>query len=152
MQLKSFNYDLSNFLKEGESLLNVKLNDSIDTLELRLGSYISKTGDKEVGFFKYANGLRFGYFKQQVDEIAILFFDSKKANYTYVVEATGQVESINKKTMIHDIIRILNIDKIDWSCWDTTTLNMFCIRTAKNIFISFDLDTGRIFMMSRPRL
>jgi len=133
--------DLINFIINGTSLNGISLNDSLDKVIDVLGKPIEKIGDKKAGFLQYKKGLRYGYFGNEIDELAILFREWKK--YSYPVKNNFNEEiNISGKTQIHQFIYFLNSNEIKWKVVHEKNLDALIIEVNSTIYVFFDLYTG----------
>ena len=131
------------FLKNGKTLLGISLNQTVDSVYRLLGDPINVIGDKKIGFLEYQQGVRFGYFDDQVDEIGVKFFGNNNINIP--VDISGEdLEIFTENTKNHDFIRVLNFAGIQWKSHDEKNLDVFCIKTIANVYVLFDLETGNI--------
>ncbi len=135
------------FLKNGEKLLGIELDQSCESLFSLLGRPLNTVGDKKAGFYQYQHGLRFGYFTHRVDELGVIFYGNNGIKIPIDVEMEDEI-FITEDTTINTFIRILNYAKIEWCSCDEKNLDIFCIKTEGNVYVLFDLDTGKISKVS----
>jgi hypothetical protein len=135
--------DLFDFMTKGYSLCGVSLNDTIEKVQKLLGKPLEKIGDKTAGFLIYTEGVRYGYFENEIDELAILFNEKNKMKYNFINDMNEKVE-VSNKTQIHQFIYLLNTKKITWKCVDEKNIGAFIIIINHATCIYFDLDTGRL--------
>jgi len=140
--------NILDFLRNANNLNGVHLNDSVDKVfELR-GDPLEIIGDKACGFLHYGNGIRFGYFGTEIDELAIIFYGGK--SITYIVDCE-HIRIINEKSTINEILLFLNFSNIEWKSNDEKNVNVFSVKLNNNIYILFDLLTGRLTKISISR-
>jgi hypothetical protein len=140
------NLDILPFLMKGNKLLGVNIGQTYDAVISKLGSPIRVDGDAKEGFIHYSNGIRFCVLNDQIVEIAIDFYLNK--NIKYQVKSPLGLQFITEKSMIHEVIQIMNCTKLVWRSWDEKNVSLFSIRLKSNVFISFDLDTGTVARIS----
>ena len=140
--------NILDFFKNGGHLNEVHLNDSIEKVTQICGNPIEKIGDKECGFLHYSNGVRFGYFNNEIDELAIVFFGNTSIKYDINCD---HLTVINEKSTINEIIYLLNASNIVWKGNDEKNINVFSIKLNNNIYILFDLLTGFLTKISLSR-
>jgi len=135
--------DLVHFMINGTSLNGISLNDPVKKVIDTMGKPIETIGNKETGFFQYRNGLRYGYFENEIDELAILFRPQKKYWYSVKNDLNEEI-IISGKTQIHQFIYMLKSTEVKFACVDEKNLDKDTLMLKVNgaVYVFFDLYTG----------
>ncbi|WP_113635888.1 hypothetical protein [Nubsella zeaxanthinifaciens] len=137
------------FLKTGNNLNGVILNDPKDKISELLGEPIELIGDRECGFFQYKNGVRIGYFGNEIDELAISFVGRGDIFYSVKLDNTYE---ITNHTQIHEFIFFLNNNNLSWKSFDEKSKMAFSIILKSGVYVVFDLETGCLYKIGKSRL
>lgn len=128
------------WLLNGDSLYNINIGDSllwaIDTLGIE---NISLVGDEEDGYYYMANGFRFGFSNNIIDEIGI-DLDCSKSKVIFKEEGI-KFNFRNKK--IHKILGFLNENFLEWKAIESLDNQYLMIRLVRNdIVFIFEVHEG----------
>lgn len=132
--------DFMEFLTQGDNLLGVSLNDRVSKLHELLGKPLEIVGNKKAGFFHY-KGLRYGYFEDKIDEIAVVFYNEDDLKFNVTNEFQEDFE-LSNRTFLHRFMYFLSSVQIGWECRGFKYQNGCTLVTKKKVHIEFDLETG----------
>ena len=138
LQLNRVN-NILDFFKKGKSLEGISVLDKSEKLFKIMGTPVSIIGDKKWGYYRYAGGLQYGYTKDHIDEVGIVFDGNKRTKFPVKVDLLEE-NYITNKTSICSLIKLLSYSKIKWRSWDENSTSAFSIRTEGDVLILFHLD------------
>jgi hypothetical protein len=119
------------FIKEGTSLCGICIGSKRTDVESTFERVLNKYGDKKVGYIEIPQGIRFGYWDNLIDELAIL---------------TDRPDAIYK-SQFADAKIFLESNSIKWTTLGDT--NDLSILTEGYVVLIFDNDTGELRMISK---
>lgn len=134
--------NLISLLKKGEDVLSFKLKDKVEDVLKITGKPDKIMGNKEMGFYEFANGVRIGYFSDYVDEFVIMF--SEVRNVSFIINSPSKIE-ISKNTTVLELLKILNYHKIQWRNFEEINPDNLSFITSSGIIIMFDIEDKCLF-------
>jgi hypothetical protein len=139
--------DFLKFLKNGMPIGAVSIGMNTHEIKEIYGEPTSVTGNDEMGYFFYKE-LRLGFWKDKIDEIAIIF-DKDFVSFSFYTEFSGSIQSINSSTKLNEVFLILNFLEINWkSAYDQNNREYLFIETSDKVWITFNLEENRIAKIS----
>jgi hypothetical protein len=142
--------DLILFMKTGQSLCDVKIGHKKAEVISRFGTRLEQYGEKNYGYFELPKGIRFGYFGDEIDELAVLN-KREDAVFELPVPDLHETFSISPKTTICEAIKFLNWSSVKWSVIDTANKFNLTLLTQGKVGLIFDLEDGELMIISTTR-
>ena len=136
------------FLQNGKSLCDIEIGQTKHDVISRFGEQLDQYGEKEYGYLELPKGVRFSYFKDEIDGLAVLN-KREDAVFTLVVPDLQDTFTIGPNTTIHEAIKFLNWSGTKWTAVDTDNKFNLIILTQGNVRLTFDLDYGELIMISK---
>ena len=142
--------DLISFLKTGQLLCDIKIGHKKADVISRFGSGLVQYGEKDYGYLELPKGIRFGYFADKIDELAVL---NKREDAVFELHVPDLHETftIGPKTTIHEAIKFLNWSSVIWSVVDTSNKFSLTLLTQGQVGLIFDLEDGELMKISTAR-
>lgn len=142
--------DLISFLQTGKSLCNIEIGQKKQDVISKFGEQLEQYGEKEYGYFELPKGIRFSYFKDEIDGLAVL---NKREDAVFAIDVAELQDTytIGPNTTIHEAIKFLNWSGTKWTTVDTDNKFNLTILTQGNVGLIFDLDEGELIMISTTR-
>jgi hypothetical protein len=142
--------DLISFLQIGKSLCDIELGHTRQDVIARFGDQLDQYGEKDYGYFELPKGVRFSYFKDEIDGLAVL---NKREDAMFALHVPDLLDTftIGPSTTIHEAIKFLNWSRTKWTLVDTDNKFNLTILTQAGVGLIFDLDDGELMMISKVR-
>jgi hypothetical protein len=70
--IKKATVDLISFLQIGKSLCGIEIGQRRQEVIARFGEQLDQYGEKDYGYLELPKGIRFNYFKDEIDGLAVL--------------------------------------------------------------------------------
>jgi hypothetical protein len=142
--------DLISFLQIGKSLCDIEIGQARQDVIARFGEQLDQYGEKDYGYFELPKGVRFSYFKDEIDGLAVL---NKRKDAVFVLDVPDLLDTftIGPNTTIHEAIKFLNWSRTKWTIVDTDNKFNLTILTQAGVGLIFDLDDGELMMISKVR-
>lgn len=142
--------DLISFLKTGESLCDIKIGHKKADVISRFGEKLDQYGEKDYGYLELPKGIRFGFWGDEIDELAVLN-KREDALFELHVPDLHETFTLGPKTTIHEAIKFLNWSKVIWSVVDTANIFSLTIFTQGQVGLVFDLEDGELMIISTAK-
>jgi len=142
--------DLISFLRTGQSLCDIKIGHKKADVISKFGSKLDQYGKKEYGYLELPKGIRFGYFGEELDELAVLN-KREDAVFELSVPDLHETFTIGPKTTVHEAIKFLNWSSVIWSAVDTANKFSLTILTQGQVSLIFDLEDGELMKISTAK-
>lgn len=140
--------DLIEFLRKGERLCGISIGMKKQEVIEKFGSQLYVYGDKQVGYMELPKGIRFGYFGNFIDEMAILN-EGEDAVYSILVENAGKKISIGPETTIAEAKELLNYSGIKWIQLEPVSGNDTTILTEGYVGLVFYEGSEKLRIVSK---
>jgi hypothetical protein len=140
--------ELITFLRNGQSLCDIKIGHTKQDVLSKFGAQLDQYGEKDYGYFELPRGIRFSFFKDEIDGLAVLN-KRNDAVFDLVVPDLQDTFTIGPKTTIQEAIKFLNWSQVNWTVVDTVNKFNLTILTQGNVGLIFDLDDGELMMISK---
>lgn len=142
--------DLISFLQIGKSLCGIEIGQTRQDVLAKFGDHLDQYGENDYGYLELPKGVRFSYFKNEIDGIAVL---NKREDAVFVLHVPDLLDNftIGPNTTIHEAIKFLNWSRINWTIVDTDNKFNLTILTQADVGLIFDLDDGELMMISKVR-
>lgn len=142
--------ELISFLQFGKSLCNIEIGQTKLDVISRFGMQLEQYGEEEYGYLELPNGVRFSYYKGEIDGLAVLN-KREDAVFTFFVPELQDSFTIGPDTTIHEAINFLNWSQTKWTIADNENKFNLTILTQGNVGLIFDLDGGELIIISKVR-
>jgi hypothetical protein len=142
--------ELISFLQIGKSLCDIEIGQNKQDVVSRFGEQLEQYGEKGHGYLELPKGVRFSYFKEEIDGLAVLN-KREDAVFIFDVQELQDTFTIGPNTTIHEAIKFLNWSRTKWTIVDTDNKFNLTILTQGNVGLIFDLDDGELMMISKVR-
>ena len=142
-----------NFLKTGHTLNGIAIGSTLSDLKTTLGEPTETVGDHQNGYVYYEY-YRYGYTKDNITELSIEFprIDTpillKDVEYRKYDISLFEDFSLDQNTKLHEIIRLLNHLRLDWTAKNEIDKDHGIIRLGNGLSVVIDLSDGTIVRIS----
>jgi len=143
--------DIVDFMVNGSDLNSICINDPIAKVISLMGKPVEIVGDEKAGFFHYHNGLRYGYFGNEVNELAILFHETGKYSYRTSNQFNEEI-IISGVMQLHEFIYMLKSKEIKWECIKGRSISGLTLQINNKTYVLFDLYNGYLDRISISRM
>ena len=142
-----------NFLKTGHTLNGIAIGSTLSDLKTTLGEPTETVGDHQNGYVYYEY-YRYGYTKDNITELSIEFprIDTpillKDVEYRKYDISLFEDFSLDQNTKLHEIIKLLNHLRLDWTAKNEIDKDHGIIRLGNGLSVVIDLSDGTIVRIS----
>jgi hypothetical protein len=112
------------------------------------GEYIVQ-GDKNGGYLLF-DDVRIGYdANNNIDELSFYFWQYPELRFKEPLKKTSQNITISRKTKVHDFIRYLNANDVNWKAKGNGEYVIY-LQVNKDWYPIFDIDNGELAKIVMP--
>lgn len=140
--------ELIDFLRKGEVLFSISLGTQKQEVFNRFGNLLTVYGDKMVGYLELPGGIRFGYWNDTIDELAVLN-QRDDAKYPFQIEGVERELVLGPETTFDEVTTLLDSQDIEWKRLELTNEFEYTILTEGFVGLVFDAETQELKIISQ---